>query len=70
MGIGVSIIMIAAGAVLSFAVEVDSTEGFNINTLGIILMVAGAIGLLVTLAVFGPRARRGDTVVETRRDVY
>ena len=71
MGIGVSIIMIAAGAVLSFAVEVDNAEGFNINTLGIILMVAGAIGLLVTLAVFGPRSRRaGDTVVETRRDVY
>jgi hypothetical protein len=70
MGIGVSVLLLAAGAVLSFAVEVDSTEGFNINTLGIILMIAGAIGLVATLAIFGPRSRRDGTVVETRRDVY
>jgi hypothetical protein len=71
MGIGVSTLLMAAGAVLTFAVEVDSTEGFNINTLGIILMIAGVIGLLMTLVVFGPRRRDvvddGGTVVETRR---
>ena len=69
MGIGVSVVMLAVGAVLTFAIEVDNAEGFNINTVGIILMVAGAIGLVATLLVFGPRSRR-DTVVETRRDVY
>ena len=71
MGIGVSMILIAAGAVMAFAVEVESAEGFNINTIGIILMVVGAIGLVMTLAVFGPRRRDavvdGGTVVETRR---
>jgi hypothetical protein len=68
MGIGVSILLMAAGAVMTFAIEVDSTEGFNINTIGIILMIAGALGLIATLTIFGGRRDR-DTVVETRRDV-
>lgn len=73
MGIGVSTILIAAGAIMAFAIEVESAEGININTVGIILMVVGAIGLLVTLTIWGPRRREvdGGTVVETRRrDVY
>jgi hypothetical protein len=68
MGIGVSILLIAAGAIMTFAIEVDHADAFNINTIGIILMVAGALGLIATLTIFG--GRRGDTVVETRRDVY
>ena len=68
MGIGVSILLMAAGAVMTFAVEVESSEGFNINTIGIILMIAGAIGLVTSLIVFRPRSRRG-TVIEERRDV-
>ena len=67
MGIGVSILLMAAGAVMTFAVEVENAEGFNINTIGIILMVAGAIGLVTSLVVFGPRAR--GTVVDERREV-
>ena len=69
MGIGVGVFMIAVGAILTFAIETDSTEGLNINTIGIILMVAGAIGLLVTALVFGRRDRVVDartTVVERR----
>lgn len=62
MGIGTSIIIIAAGAIMTFAVETDSAEGFNINTIGIILMVAGAIGLIASLVVFGPRTRRTEVV--------
>ena len=68
VGIGVSILLMAAGAVMTFAVELENSEGFNINTMGIILMIAGAIGLVTSLIVFGPRSRRG-TVVEERRDV-
>jgi hypothetical protein len=70
MGIGVSAFLIAAGAIMAFAIEVDNAEGININTVGIILMVVGALGLIVTLAVFGPRRREvvdGGSVVETRR---
>jgi hypothetical protein len=46
--IGASIILIAVGAVMAYAVTVN-TEGFNINTAGVILMVVGAIGLVVSL---------------------
>ena len=52
MGIGVSIFFIALGAVLAFAINVEA-EGFNVNTVGIILMVVGALGLLVTTLIFG-----------------
>ncbi len=57
MGIGTSIVIMAVGAVMAFAIEVD-TEGFNINSAGIILMIAGALGLIASLVVFGPRSRR------------
>ena len=48
MSIGVSIFLLVVGAILTFAVEV-SASGFNINTVGIILMLAGALGLLLSL---------------------
>ena len=68
MGTGVSILLLAAGAILTFAIETDSTDGININTIGIILMIAGAIGLVMFLAVFGRRDQvvAGGTVVEER----
>lgn len=48
MGIGVSLILIAVGAVLAFAVHVTTT-GFNVNTIGYILLVVGAVGALISL---------------------
>lgn len=54
MGIGVSIFLIAVGAILSFAVEANA-EGININTVGIILMIVGAVGLLASMLIFGDR---------------
>ena len=69
MGIGVSVFLLAVGAILTFAIEVDSTEGLNVNTVGVILMVAGAIGLLWALMM---TSRRRATYVEERpvRTVY
>jgi hypothetical protein len=62
MGIGVGLLLLAAGAILAFAVEVDSTGGFNINTIGIILMGVGAIGVIASMMFWnswgGPRGRR------------
>ena len=58
MGIGVSVFLIAAGAIMAFAVEVENSNGFDINTIGVILMVAGAIGLVFTALIWGPRQRR------------
>lgn len=58
MGIGFSTFAIALGAVLTFAIDADHSNGFNINSAGIILMVVGALGLLVSILVFGPRRER------------
>ena len=70
MGIGVSMLLIAVGAVLAFAVHV-STSGFNLHTIGWILMIVGAIGVLLSLifwsswgGVGGPAGRRREVVRE------
>ena len=69
MGIGASLVLIALGAVLAFAVHVTG-HGFNIHTIGIILLVVGAIGVLASLifwsswgGVGGPADGRRRTVV-------
>jgi hypothetical protein len=49
MSIGTSIFLIAVGAILDFAVTVDNPRGFDLNTIGVILMVVGAIGLFLSL---------------------
>ena len=48
MGTGTSLFLIAVGAVLRFAVSV-TTSGFNIHTIGVILMIVGAVGLVLSL---------------------
>lgn len=71
MRIGTSIVVMAIGAVMAFAIETDRAEGFNINTAGIILMIAGALGLIASLVIFSPSRR--ETVVDDRsggRTVY
>jgi hypothetical protein len=69
MGIGVSLFLIAAGAILDFAVDVH-TRGFNLNTMGVILMIVGAVGLLWSLLVWGfwSESRRGDRIVTRERE--
>ena len=63
MGIGMSIFLIAAGAILRYAINV-SVEGIELHTVGLILMIVGIIGLVITLAVTflgtGDRARGAD----------
>jgi hypothetical protein len=48
MGVGASLVLIAVGAVLAWAVTVD-TEGVNLNTVGYILLAVGAVGLLLSV---------------------
>ncbi len=48
MGIGVSLFLVALGAILAFAVEA-SVAGIEIQTVGVILMVVGVVGLLISL---------------------
>jgi len=47
MGVGTSIVVIAVGAILDFAVTVQ-TNGFNLNKIGLILMIVGAVGLVLS----------------------
>lgn len=65
-GIGGSLFLIALGAILYWAVSVEA-EGFNINMIGLILLIVGAVGLILTLIMTAGSADRDDgdvTVVE------
>lgn len=61
MGIGTSIFLIAVGAILYFAVNAD-VSGLEISTVGLILMIVGVIGLLISLyfATLTTRRRPGE----------
>ena len=61
MGIGVSVFLLAVGAILAFAVDA-TVPNANLDMVGLILMVAGGLGLLVSLAFAA--SRRGDVVDE------
>lgn len=67
-GIGGSLFLVALGAILYWAVTVEA-EGFNINTIGLILMIVGAVGLILTLLMTASaekteRDNSGVTIVE------
>jgi len=69
MALGTSLFLIAVGAILRFAVS-DSLEGIDIPTIGLILMIIGIVGLLIslfTMTLWDRDRRRG--VVEERRVV-
>ena len=66
MGLGTSLVLIAIGAILDFAVRVN-TPGFNVHTVGVVLMVVGALGVVLSLVFWsswggfgsGPGTRSG-----------
>ena len=62
-GVGTSLVLIAAGAILAFAVSVQ-TDGFNVNTIGWILMGVGAVGLIVSLIIGTAGAATATTYVD------
>lgn len=69
MTIGAGIFLMAVGAILTFAVHV-SVSGLDIAVIGIVLMIAGAVGIALDLTVFAPRRRRrpGEVVGERPPD--
>jgi hypothetical protein len=75
MGIGVSIFLLAVGAILTFGLNVDTDDSgvLNIDTIGIILMVIGAFGILLSMLFWsswgGPGGRREERTVERDREV-
>lgn len=67
-GIGGSLFLVALGAILYFAVSVEA-EGFSITTIGLILMIVGVVGLVLTLLMTASAERTdresgGVTIVE------
>jgi uncharacterized protein DUF6458 len=69
MGIGVSIFLIAVGAILTWAVNA-TVSGLELTTIGVILMIVGALGLVLSMIFwsswggFASGSRRTTTYVD------
>ena len=65
MGVSVSILLIAAGAILTWGVTADA-EGLDIGAIGVILLVVGLLGLVLSMIFWsswgGFRTRRAAYV--------
>jgi hypothetical protein len=60
MRLGTAIVLLALGAILTFALRVD-VSGVDLQVVGWILMIVGALGIVLEVAVWGPRSRRRVT---------
>ena len=67
MGIGASIFMLAVGAIITFAFNIR-VGWLDLDVVGWVLMAAGALGLLLTMTIFGPRRRRIVSTTEAEPD--
>ncbi len=70
MRIGSSLVLIAIGAILKFAVT-TSVSGISLSTVGVVLMVVGLAGLVISLVMANTARRtdvRTDVVHHTRAD--
>ena len=68
MSIGTSLFLIAAGAILRYAVN-ESISGIELKTVGLILMIVGIIGLILSLLYMLVWRDRGTGAVEREREV-
>jgi len=64
MGIGLSLILVAAGAILTWAVTAEAS-GIDLNTVGVILMVVGIVGAVLSLVFWSSWGGFGSTHRET-----
>ena len=65
MTVGTSLVLIAAGAILKYAVTA-TVAGINLHTVGVILMVVGVVGLVIGLFIFGRGRSRGFPTSDLR----
>ena len=67
MGIGVSLFLIAVGAILTWAVSATA-NGIDINAVGVILMIVGIVGMLLSFMFWsswgGPRVARSTSYAD------
>ncbi len=68
MGIGTSIFLIAVGAIFRYAIN-DSPEAIDLQTVGVILMIVGVIGLLISLLYMTMWSRGRSTAAPPDRPV-
>jgi hypothetical protein len=68
MTVGASIFLIALGAILKYAVDV-TVSGIEIQTIGLILMIAGVVGLVIGLFLLTQTDRRRPVVYDDRDPV-
>jgi hypothetical protein len=66
MGIGTSLVIFAVGAILRFAVAVTTTS-FNVHSIGVILMIVGGVGFLISLAFWSSWGGFGGSTGSRRR---
>jgi hypothetical protein len=64
MGVGGGLFLVAVGAVLTWGVTA-TVNGVNIQTIGVILMIVGIIGVALDLIIFMPRRRSSRVVSST-----
>jgi len=69
MGIGTSLFLIGVGAILYFAVNA-TISGLEIATIGLILMIIGVVGLVISLVFLNSARRDAGRTVVRERDVY
>jgi beta-lactamase regulating signal transducer with metallopeptidase domain len=69
MEIGTSLFLIAVGAILYFAVDA-TISGLEITTIGLILMIIGVVGLLISLFFMSRRRAVVERPVATRDREY
>ncbi len=68
MGIGVSLILIAVGAILAFAVSAE-VSGLDVQTIGWILLVVGIVGALLSIMFWSSWGGFGRRETVVREDV-
>ncbi len=69
MTIGAALLLIAAGAVLRFAITTETVGGVNLYIIGDILMAVGVLGLVLWLVIWLPRARSRRAAYQPPPDV-
>jgi hypothetical protein len=70
MAVGTAIFLIAVGAILKYAVTAD-VAGVDLQTVGLILMIAGALGLVIGLFLIAMDRRGADgPAYDDRGDRY
>jgi Domain of unknown function (DUF6458) len=69
MGVGVSILLIAAGAILTWAVTAD-VSGVSIQTVGVILLIVGIVGLVLSMIFWSSWGGPGAFAGGRRRTTY